>query len=129
MNRKEHSAAKPQPKERGLQSAGRLINEQGWGIVQRVLSELTFRRINSALRKSSRFATILADSGTAQRSRNQIVLVLLLVLVRHCPISDYEHEDDEDERFARPSTIWPDTDRLASQRPGAIEFLLAPRRS
>ena len=38
------SAAKPQPKERGLQSAGRLINEQGWGIVQRVLSELTFRR-------------------------------------------------------------------------------------
>ena len=44
MNRKERSAAKPQPKERGLQSAGRLINEQGWGIVQRVLSELTFRR-------------------------------------------------------------------------------------
>jgi len=39
-----HSAAKPQPKERGLQSAGRLINEQAWGIVQRVLSELTFRR-------------------------------------------------------------------------------------
>ena len=33
-----------QAHERGLQSAGRLINEQGWGIVQRVLSELTFRR-------------------------------------------------------------------------------------
>jgi hypothetical protein len=54
INREDHSAAKPQRKERGLstlrstaedgQSAGRLINEQGWGIVQRVLSERTFRR-------------------------------------------------------------------------------------
>ena len=35
---------RPQAHERGLQSAGRLINEQAWGIVQRVLSELTFRR-------------------------------------------------------------------------------------
>ena len=47
----------------------------------------------------------------ARRSRKQIVLVLLLVL--DCPISDYENEDDEeDERFARPATIWTDTDRL-----------------
>ncbi len=35
-----------------------------------------------------------------RRSRKQIVLVLLLVL--DCPISDYEKkDDDEDERFAR----------------------------
>jgi len=41
--------------------------------------------------------------GTARRSRNQTVLVLLLVLVLDCPISDYEN--DEDERFAGPATI------------------------
>ena len=47
--------------------------------------------------------------GTAQRRRNQILIVLVL----DCPISDYENEDDdEDERFARPATIWTDTDRL-----------------
>ena len=44
--------------------------------------------INSALRKSSRFAIILAHSYTAPRSRNPIVIVLLLVL--DCPISDDE---------------------------------------
>src|SRR2546427_10516303 len=53
--------------------------------------------------------------SAARRSRNQVVLVLLLVL--DCPITDYENEDDdEDERFARPATIWTDTDRLGSLR-------------
>src|SRR6266516_1719056 len=48
---------------------------------------------------------------TTQPSRNPIVIVLLLVLVLDCPISDDENEDDdEDERFARPGTIWADTD-------------------
>ena len=51
--------------------------------------------------------------NTAQRSRNQIVLVLLLVLVLDCFISDYaDEDDDEDERFARRATIWTDTDSL-----------------
>ena len=45
----------------------------------------------------------------ARRSRNQILLVLLLVLVLDRSIADYENED---ERFARPATIWTDTDRL-----------------
>jgi len=49
--------------------------------------------------------------SVARRSRKQIVLVLHLVLVLDCPISDYENEDDEeDESFARPVTIWRDTD-------------------
>ena len=44
-----------------------------------------------------------------QRSRNPIVLVLLLVL--DCPIYDDENEDDaEDEKFAWSTTIWTDTD-------------------
>ena len=57
--------------------------------------------------------------GPARRGRNQTVLVLLLVLVLDCPISDYENQDDdEDERFAQPATIWTDTDRmLAETRP------------
>jgi hypothetical protein len=55
----------------------------------------------------------IAGCYTARQSRKQIVLVLLLVLVLDCPISDYENEDDdEDERFARPATIWTDTDRV-----------------
>ena len=59
-----------------------------------------------------------------QRSRNQIVIVLLLVLVLDCPISEDENEDDdEDERFARPRTIWTDTDRLQVCATGAASTL------
>ena len=62
--------------------------------------------------------------SVARRSRKQIVLVLLLVLVLDCPISDYEDEkDDEDEGFARPATIWPDTDRLQVCATGAASTL------
>ena len=46
--------------------------------------------------------------GAARQSRKQIVLVLLLALDRS--VSDYENEDDDEERrFARPATIWKDT--------------------
>ncbi len=58
--------------------------------------------------------------SAARRSRKQIVLVLLLVL--DCSISDYENEDD-DERFAGPATIWTDTDRLQVCATGAASTL------
>ena len=51
--------------------------------------------------------------SAARQSRNQIVIVLLLVLALDCPISDEENkDDDEDERLARPATIWTDADRV-----------------
>ena len=57
------------------------------------------------------------------RSRNQIVLVLVL----DCPISDYENEDDEeDERFARPATIWTDTAGNLSDEFGCLEVVKTP---
>ena len=60
----------------------------------------------SALHNAWQSATLLYS--VARWSRKQIVLVLLLVL--DCPISDFENEDDdEDERFARLATIWTDT--------------------
>ena len=46
--------------------------------------------------------------SSTRQSRNPIVLLLVLVL--DCPVSDYENEDDdEDEKFALPATISSDT--------------------
>ena len=67
---------------------------------------------------------IVLRYSAARRSRDPIVIVLLLVLVLDCPISDDENEDDdEDERFARPATIWTDTDRLQVCATGAAGAL------
>ena len=71
-----------------------------------------FRRAR-AEREHANFSTALRASHDFRKSeimpqgRNQIVLLLVLVL--DSPISDYENDnedDDADERFARPATIW-----------------------
>jgi len=57
----------------------------------------------------------VGDTAQLRPSRNQIVLVLVLVL--DCPVSDYEDDDDDDdEKFARPATIRTDTDRQGCLR-------------
>ena len=46
------------------------------------------------------------------------------MLVLDCPISDDQNADeDEDERFARPATIWTDTDRLQVRATGVASTL------
>ncbi|PYI88480.1 MAG: hypothetical protein DME26_03550, partial [Verrucomicrobia bacterium] len=63
--------------------------------------------------------------SAARQSRNQIVIVLLLVLALDSPISDDKNEDDdEDESVARPATIWTDTDRV--QLRAASDFVEMP---
>src|SRR5439155_14898696 len=68
------------------------------------------RRVGPTPRRFSTFDNVqLYGTATVQRSRNPIVLVLLLVL--DCPIYDDENEDDDDdEKFAWSMTIWTDTD-------------------
>jgi len=64
------------------------------------------RRVGPTPRRFSTFDNVqLYGTGTVQRSRNPIVLVLLLVL--NCPIYD---DENEDEKFAWSTTIWTDTD-------------------
>jgi hypothetical protein len=57
--------------------------------------------------------------GALRRSRNQIVLVPLLVLLLDFPISD--DDEDEDEKFARPTMDWTDT---ASEQLSGGKFCL-----
>ena len=80
---------------------------------------MLYRRLAAGTTSDSWHASELADDRGLQihdptecgGPAKQIVLVLVFVL--DCPVSDYENEDDdEDERFAPPETKLTDTYRI-----------------